>query len=100
MSSDSNTSFVNGLIAGAAAVLALMSFGFLQYVGQLENIQGVSTTELRVAIILGGMVSAVAIAYEFYGKKKLVKEQKEESEKNKTNVSNTEESINDHSSDE
>ena len=62
-------SFVNGLIAGAGAVLALMSVAFLQYVGPLENVQGVSTTEIRVAILLGGIVCAAAIGYEFYSKK-------------------------------
>jgi len=62
-------SFVNGLIAGAGAVLALMSVAFLQYVGPLENVQGVSTTELRIAILLGGLVCAIAIGYEFYSKK-------------------------------
>ena len=62
-------SFVNGLIAGAGVALALMSYGFLQFVSPLENIQGVSTTEIRVAIFLGGLVTAVAIAYEFYSKK-------------------------------
>ena len=100
MSSESKLSFINGLIAGAGAVLALMSYGFLQFIGGMENIQGVTTTELRVAILLGGIVSAVAIGYEFYDKKKPVKEQIEETEKNKINVSNTEESINDHTSDE
>jgi len=62
-------SFVNGLIAGAGVALALMSFGFLQFIAPLENIQGVSSTEIRVAIMLGGVVTAVAIAYEFYSKK-------------------------------
>ena len=100
MSSNSNLSFINGLIAGAGAVLALMSYGFLQFVGGLEYIQGVTTTELRVAIILGGIVSAVAIGYEFYNKKKPVKEQIEETEKNKINDSNPDESINYHGSDE
>jgi len=68
MSSDTKASFVNGLIAGAGAVLAFMSYGFLQYVSPLENIQGVTTTELRIAILLGGLVCAIAIGYEFYGK--------------------------------
>jgi len=61
-------SFVNGLIAGAGAVLALMSVAFLKFVTPLENVQGVSSTEIRVAILLGGMVFAVAIGYEFYSK--------------------------------
>ncbi len=67
--SDSMSSFVNGLLAGAGAVLALMSVAFLQFVSPLENIQGVTTTEIRVAIFLGGIVCAVAIGYEFYSKK-------------------------------
>ena len=69
MSSDTKLSFIYGAIAGAGAVLALMSYGFLQFVGPLENIGGVTTTELRIAMILGGIVCAFAIAYEFYGKK-------------------------------
>jgi len=66
-------SFVNGLIAGAGAVLALMSVGFLQYIAPLENLQGVTTTEIRVAILLGGIVFAVAVGYEFYGNKEAKK---------------------------
>jgi len=81
MSLESKLSFINGLIAGAGAVLALMSFGFLQLIGSFENIQGVTTTEVRVAILLGGIVCAVAIGYEFYNKKKPVKEKIEETEK-------------------
>ena len=69
MSSDKTASFVNGILAGAGAILAFMSYGFLQYVSPLENIQGVTTTELRVAVILGGIVCAVAVGYEFYRKK-------------------------------
>ena len=60
-----NSSFVNGLIAGAGIVLALMSFGFLKYIAPVENQQGISSTEIRVAIMLGGIVAAVAIGYEF-----------------------------------
>jgi len=69
MSSDTKASFVNGVLAGAGAVLAFMSYGFLQYIGPLENIQGVTTTELKVAILLGGLVCVVAVGYEFYSKK-------------------------------
>jgi len=69
MSSDKIATFVNGIIAGAGAVLAFMSYGFLQFVGPLENIRGVTTTELRIAILLGGIVCAVAVGYEFYSKK-------------------------------
>ena len=100
MSSESKLSFLNGLIAGAGAVLALMSYGLLQFLAGMENIQGITTTEVRVAILLGALVSAVAIGYEFYNKKKPVKEQIEETEKNKINDSNPDESINYHGSDE
>ena len=75
-------SFVNGLIAGAGVALALMSYGFLQYISPLENVQGVSSTEIRIAIFLGGLVAAVAIAYEFYSKKETINTQnKDKSEK-------------------
>ena len=75
-------SFVNGLIAGAGVVLAFMSYGFLLFIAPLENIQGVTTTELRIAIFLGGLVTAVAIAYEFYSKKETANTQnKDKSEK-------------------
>ena len=64
-----NPSFVNGIIVGAGIVLALMSVGFLYYIAPVENEAGISSTEIRVAIFLGGLVAAVAIAYEFYTKK-------------------------------
>ena len=69
MEQKSKLSFINGLIAGAGIALAVMSYGFLQYIAPLENQQGVSSTEIRVAILLGGIVAAVAIGYEFYTKK-------------------------------
>ena len=62
----SNSSFVNGLITGAGIVLAIMAFGFLLYIGPIENEQGVSSTEIRVAIILGGVVAVASVGYEFY----------------------------------
>ena len=65
----SNSSFVNGLITGAGIVLVLMSVVFLMYVAPLENIPGVSTTELKVAIILGGVVAVASVGYEFYTRK-------------------------------
>jgi len=93
MSSDSNISFINGLVVGAGAVLALMSYVLLQFIAGLENIQGVTTTELRVAILLGGIVSAVAIGYEFYSKGWALKVQrKQETEKKKIDEANAEES--------
>ena len=81
MSSDKIASFVNGLIAGAGAVLAIMSYGFLQFVGPLENIRGVTTTELRIAILLGGIVCAVAVGYEFYQKKETSKQPEQQTKK-------------------
>jgi len=74
-----NSSFVNGLIAGAGIVLALMSFGFLKYIAPVENQQGISSTEIRVAIMLGGIVAAVAIGYEFYSKKEEKKQNESKS---------------------
>ena len=70
MSSDSSkSSFVNGILAGAGAVLAIMSVAFVQMVSPLEGLMGYTSTETRVAILLGGIVCAVAIGYEFYRKK-------------------------------
>ena len=62
----SNSSFVNGLITGAGIALAVMSVGFLYFIAPIENQQGVSSTEIRVAIMLGGIVAAVSIGYEYY----------------------------------
>jgi hypothetical protein len=58
--------FVNGIIAGAGAMVAAMAFVFMQLVGKYEGQLGVSTGEMRAAIILGGIVCAAAVAYEFY----------------------------------
>ena len=69
MASDSLPSFVNGILAGAGAVVAVMAFAFMQLVGQYEGVMGVTTAEMRVAIILGGIVCAVAVGYEFYRKR-------------------------------
>jgi|TARA_B110000495_G_scaffold172582_1_gene161602 hypothetical protein len=65
----SNSSFVNGIIVGAGIVLAFMSYVLLQYIAPVENQNGVSSTEIRVSIMLGGIVAAVAIGYEFYSRK-------------------------------
>ena len=65
----SNSSFVNGLVAGAGIALTLMSIGFLYYIAPIENQQGVSSTEIRVAIMLGGVVAAASIGYEYYSRK-------------------------------
>ena len=63
------SSFVNGGIAGAGAVLAIMSSALLVLYAPLEVSKALTTTELRVAIFLGAIVFAVAIAYEFYKNK-------------------------------
>lgn len=52
MPSNSLSSFVNGIIAGAGAVLALISVALLQMVGSLEGVMGFTTTETRIAILL------------------------------------------------
>jgi len=62
-----------------------MSVGLLKMLGPLEGTMGFTTTEIRVGILLGGIVCAVAIGYEFYRKKetKDSKDQKEDIEKDK-----------------
>lgn len=69
MDSDTAVSFVNGILAGAGAVVAIMAFAFMQLVGKYEGIMGVTTVEMRAAIILGGIVCAAAVGYEFYRKR-------------------------------
>ena len=73
MQSNSLSSFVNGIIVGAGAVLAIMSVAFLQMTAPLEGVMGFTTTEIRVAILLGGIVCAAAIGYEFYNRKETKK---------------------------
>ena len=79
----SNSSFINGLIAGAGVALALMSYGFLLYIAPVENQQGVSSTEIRVAIMLGGLVAAASIGHEYYLKKSESKSTKQDTDKTK-----------------
>jgi hypothetical protein len=66
MNSDTLSSFANGVLAGAGAVVAIMAYAFMQLVGRYEGVMGVTTTEMRAAIILGGVVCAAAVGYEFY----------------------------------
>jgi len=66
MDSDSYISFINGILAGAGAVVAAMAFAFIQLVGRYEGVMGVTTVEMRAAVILGGIVCAAAVGYEFY----------------------------------
>jgi len=73
-SSESYVTFVNGIIAGAGAVVAVMSFVFMQLVTKYEGIMGVSTTEMRVGVVLGAIVCAAAVGYEFYMKRTAKKE--------------------------
>ena len=80
MSSNSLSSFVNGLIAGAGIVLALTSYGFMKFTSSLGDLPGVTNTELRVAILLGGIVAAASIGYEFYTKKVKVQQTTKDSE--------------------
>ena len=63
---NSTVSFLNGAIAGAGAVLAIMSSTLLMLYLPLELSKAITTTELRVAIFLGAIVFAIAIAYEYY----------------------------------
>lgn len=84
----SNSSFINGLIAGAGIALALMSYGFLQYIAPVENQQGVSSTEIRVAIMLGGIVAAASIGYEYYLNKSESKSTKQDTDKIKAESEN------------
>ena len=77
MTEDSGLSFINGLIAGAGAVLAIMSYVLMQFVRVFEGQGGVTTIEMRVAILLGGIVCAVAVGYEFYSKKQKKEKQGE-----------------------
>jgi len=68
-SGEKMVTFVNGIIAGAGAVVAVMAFVFMQLVAKYEGVMGVSTAEMRAAVILGAIVSAAAVGYEFYRKK-------------------------------
>ncbi len=73
-SSESYITFVNGIIAGAGAVVAVMSFVFMQLVSKYEGIMGVSSRDMIVGVILGAIVCAAAVGYEFYRKKTVKKE--------------------------
>ena len=66
MKSNSVLSFLNGTIAGAGAVLAIMAAALLKLYEPLELSKSLTTTEIRVAIFLGAVVFAIAISYEFY----------------------------------
>ena len=66
---ESMVTFVNGIIAGAGAVVSVMAFVFMQLVSRDEGIMGVSTGEMRAAVILGAVVCVAAVGYEFYRNK-------------------------------
>ncbi len=69
MNEDSILTYVNGVITGAGALVAIMSLIFMQLLGKYEGVLGFTTAELRAGIILGALVSAAALGYEFYRKK-------------------------------
>lgn len=74
MDSDTNSSFINGVIAGAGVMLAVLSLAFVRMMTPLEGISGFTTTEVRVAMILGALVFVVSVVYEFYSRKKTKKD--------------------------
>ena len=69
MNFDSLPSFINCILVGAGAVIAVMAFSFLHLVGRYEGMMGVTTIEIRAAIILGSIVCTAALGYEFYSKR-------------------------------
>jgi hypothetical protein len=78
--SDSSLSFVNGILAGAGAIVAVMAFAFMQLVGRYDGVMGITTGEMRAVIILGGIVCAAAVGYEFYRRRPLKAQQGVKSE--------------------
>ena len=84
----STLSFLNGAIAGAGAVLAIMSSVLLMLYAPLELLKVVTTTELRVAIFLGAIVFAIAIAYEYYLNNITKKRQSDDQPKKDLNMLN------------
>ena len=73
MNKDRAATFVNGVIAGAGIILSFMGIVYLRSIGPLEGIMGLSTTETRIAIFIGIIVSAIAILCEVYKKKEKAK---------------------------
>lgn len=67
------------MVAGAGIVLSVMSIAFLRIVGPLEGKMGITTTEIRVAIFLGIVISTIAILYEIYRKKDMNESNENES---------------------
>ncbi len=68
MSSESKLSFINGLIAGAGVVLALMSYGLLQFIAGLLVVfrptAGVTTLTFLILIaITGASVEILGVQY-------------------------------------
>jgi len=86
--SDYVITFVNGFIAGAGIILAIMSFVFLSIIGPEEGIEGITTTEVRFAIFAGVASCAVAIGYEYYRKKGVNDSQTNDFEVNKDQKNN------------
>jgi len=77
MDSD-NFSFLHGIIAGAGAALALMSVAFMRMVAPLEGVLGFTSTDIRVGIFLGVLVSVAAVAYEIYRTKERKKQKSDQ----------------------
>lgn len=69
-------SFVNGIIAGAGGVLAIMSFALMEMARPLEGVLGFTAIEFRVGTLLGAIVCVVAIGYEHYRKKETKEQDK------------------------
>ena len=64
-----NLSFINGVIAGAGAVVAIASAVLLTSYRSLEGILGFTTIEIRIGLFLGAIVCVIAIAYELQQRK-------------------------------
>ena len=69
MRTDQITSFVNGIIAGSSAMLAITAIFFLKIVNPLEGKSGITTVEIRLGIFFGLVVCVIAILYEIYRRK-------------------------------
>lgn len=69
MNSVDIVSFLNGLVCGGSISLFLISLFFLTIVKPIEGINGLTTTEIRFAILISGIAIVLTIAYEMHRKK-------------------------------
>lgn len=69
-----NSTFVNGVIVGAGAIMTVMAIAFLKIVGNLEGIMGFTARDIYIAIFLGVTVAIVAFLYEIHLRKNKDKE--------------------------